>query len=175
MTEAQQPDLAGTGAEMRAEWRAETDAATADAAEQRRRGRSLSDWLAERAHAGDRIAVAVGQQRLAGLVEETGPDLIALKAVFGRVDVHLTSGSPLYIELVDHPESGGRRTPTTKSFYDALAARDGTEVTMATMHEPNGLDGVLTVGTDFVEVAAKLGAVTVLPIRYVLWVSARRA
>jgi hypothetical protein len=174
VTDAQQPDLAATGAEMRAEWRAETEAATADAAEQHRRGRTLADWLAERAHAGDRIAVAVGSQRLAGLVEETGPDLIALRAVFGRVDVHLTNGSPLYIELVDHPDSGGERTPTTKSFYDALVARDGTEVTMATMHEPNGLDGVLTVGADFVSVVAKLGAETVLPIKYVLWVTARR-
>jgi hypothetical protein len=174
MNEAQQPDLGATGAEMRAEWRAETEAATADAAEQHRRRRSLADWLTERAHAGDRIAVAVGSQRLAGLVDQTGPDLIGLKAVFGRVDVHLTGGSPLYIELVDHPDSGGHRTPTTKTFYDALAAHDGTEVTMATMHEPNGIDGVLTVGTDFVSVVAKLGAETVVPIRYVLWVTARR-
>lgn len=174
MTEPQQPDLAGTGAEMRAEWRAETEAATADAAEQRRRGRSLNDWLAERAHAGDRIAVAVGAQRLAGLVVETGPDLIALQAVFGRVDIHLTPGSALYIELVDHPSSGGSRTPTTKEFYGALVARDGTEVTMATVHEPNGVDGVLTVGTDFVSIVAKLGAETVVPIKYVLWVTARR-
>jgi hypothetical protein len=174
VTDAQQPDLASTGAEMRAEWRAETEAATADAAEQARRGRSLADWLHERAHAGDRIAVAVGSQRLAGMVDETGPDLIALRAVFGRVDIHLTSGSPLYIELVDHPDTGGHRPTTGKTFYDALLARDGQEVTMATMHEPNGLDGVLTVGTDFVSVVAKLGAETIVPMKYVLWVTARR-
>ena len=160
---------------MRAEWRAETEAATADAVEQQRRRRTLADWLTERAHAGDRIAVAVGAQRIAGLVEETGPDLIALRAVYGRVDVHLTPGSPLYIELVDHPDSGGRRTTSSKSFYDALLARDGTEVTLGTMHEPEGIEGTLTVGADFVSVAAKLGAETVVPIRYLLWVTARRS
>jgi hypothetical protein len=172
---AEQSDLSGTGAEMRAEWRAETDAATADAAEQRTRRQSLNDWLAERAAAGDRIAIGVGAQRLAGLVEETGPDLIAVKAVFGRVDVHLNGGFPMYIELVDHPSEGGRRVaPSTKTFHDALAERDGQEVTIATTHEPNGLDGVLTVGSDFVRMAAKLGAETIVPIKYVMWATARR-
>src|SRR4051794_21568232 len=160
---------------MRAEWRAETEAATADAAEQRNHTRTLNDWLAERASAGDRIAVAVGSQRLAGLVEETGPDLIALQAVFGRVDVHLTPGMPMYIELVDHPASGGRRVQASaKTFYDALRARDGSQVTMATVHEPDGIDGLLTVASDFVSIVAKLGAETVVPIKYVMWVTARR-
>ena len=56
------PDLSGVAGEMRAEWRAEQEAVIADAAAQWRHGRSLTDWLCERMHAGDRIAVTVAAQ-----------------------------------------------------------------------------------------------------------------
>ena len=45
------PDLAGVAAEMRAEWRAEQEDATEDAAAQWRHSRTLEDWLGERMHA----------------------------------------------------------------------------------------------------------------------------
>ena len=61
------PDLAGVAGEMRAEWRAEQEAAATDAAAQWRHGRTLADWLRERMHAGDRIAVHVGDQSFVGL------------------------------------------------------------------------------------------------------------
>jgi hypothetical protein len=168
--------LAGVGAEMRAEWRAEQEAATADAAEQWRRSRTLSDWLDERMHAGDRIAVVVGDHRFTGLVEETGDDLIAVRGIFGRVDVHVTPGIPLSIEIHDHPTSGGDRARQRRSFHDALLMRDGREgMTVGTVHDPEGLDGRLFVGRDFVSVVAKLGAETVVPLQYVTWVCAQRA
>jgi hypothetical protein len=169
------PDLAGVASGMRAQWRDETEAATADAAEQWRHSRTLVDWLTERAHAGDRIAVNVGEMRFAGLVEEAGPDFVALRAMFGRIDIHLTPGLPVFLELVDHPPSGGERTPTGRTFHDVLLARDGQpETSVGTVHELDGLDGTLYVGRDFVSVVAKHGAETVVPLQYVVWVAARR-
>jgi hypothetical protein len=162
------------GAEMRAEWRAETEAATDAAAAQWRHSRTLSDWLDERMHAGDRIAVMIGDQRFAGLVEETGADLIAVRASFGRVDIHLTGGLPLAIEMHEHATSGGARARARRNFRDALLARDGCDVTVGTIREHEGLDGTMYVGADFVSVVAELGAETVIPLKYVSWVSVRR-
>ena len=90
----------------------EQNEATADAAEQFRRNQSLRDWLTAAMHAGDRIAVTIVDQRFTGTVEEVGDDLLALRAMFGRVDIHLAAGIPLQIELEDHPTSGGQRGRT---------------------------------------------------------------
>ena len=169
------PDVAGMAGKMRAEWRAEQQAATQDAAAQWRHGRALSDWLTERMHSGDRLAVMVAEQRFAGLVEELGPDLIGLRCAFGRVDVHVGAGFALSIEINDKAHSGGSRGRLGRSFHDALYARDGFDDTaVGTLHDPNGIEGTLFVGKDFVSIVARLGAETVVPIDCVAWVSARR-
>jgi hypothetical protein len=169
------PDLPGLAAAMRAAWRAETEAATDDAAAQWRHGRTLEDWLRDRMHAGDRVAVTIGGPRFAGLVAETGPDLLALRAVFGRVDVHLVPGLPVFVELVDHPPSGGSRAKTRRSFRDALLERDGrSDLSVGTVHDLDGLDGTLHVGHDFVSVVARRGAETVVPLGSVVCVAPRR-
>jgi hypothetical protein len=161
---------------MRAEWRDEQDLATADAQAQWRHGRTLSDWFEERAAAGDRIAVTVGGQRFAGFVEEVGPDLLGLRCAFGRVDVHVVPGVSILVEMADKAMSGGTRPRAHRSFYDALLARDGhADSSVGTLHDPEGLDGALWVGADFVSVVARLGAESVVPVDNVLWVSARRA
>ncbi len=170
------PDLTPVAASMRADWRAETEAATEDAAAVWRHGRTLEDWLHERMHAGDRVAITVGDQRFAGYVHETGDDLIALRTVFGRVDVHVAPGVAMYIELYDHATSGGERARTRRSFHEAMLMRDGSsDLTIGTIHDPEGLDGTLFVGRDFVSIVAKLGAETVVPLGCVTWVSARRS
>lgn len=170
------PDLAGVGAEMRAEWRDEQEAATADAAAQWRHSRTLADWFAERMHSGDRIAISIGDQRFTGLVDEIGTDFVGLRAVHGRVDIHLVGGLALEIELVDHPTSGGHRGHTGRTFHDALIERDGqTDLTVGSISDLEGHDGTLFVGADFVSVVAKLGRETVLPLQYVVWVSRRRS
>jgi hypothetical protein len=168
------PDLAGVGAEMRAEWRAETEAATDDAVAQWRHSRTLSDWLDARMHAGDRITVMIGDRRFTGLVEETGADLIALRAFSGRVDIHLAGGLPLAIEMHEHATSGGARARTRRNFRDAIIARDGCEVTVGTLHEREGIDGTMYVAADFVSVVTSLGVETVIPAKYVSWVSPRQ-
>ncbi len=170
------PDLAGVGAGMRAAWREEQEAATADAAAQWRHSRTLADWFAERMHAGDRIAITIAEHRFSGLVEEIGLDFVGLRAAHGRVDIQLVAGLPLRIELVDHPTSGGSRGRTGRSFHDALIERDGgADLSVGSIADMEGHDGTLFVGADFVSVVAKLGRETVLPLQYVVWVSPRLA
>ncbi len=176
MDELNHPDLTGVGAEMRAEWRAEQEDATVDAAAQWRHGRTMEDWLGERMHAGDRVAVIVGDQRFAGYVEETSDDLLAIRAAYGRVDVHLVPGLPIFVEIYDHATSGGSRARSRRTFRDALLERDGRDdQSIGCFHDFEGLDGTVYVGKDFVSVVAKLGAETVVPLQSVVWAAARRS
>ena len=169
------PDLTGVAGEMRATWRAEQEDATADAAAVWRHSRTLIDWLTERMHAGDRVAVTVSGRRFTGGVEEIGPDLISLRCAFGRVDIHMVTGYPIVIEIDEKALSGGGRGATDRSFHSALAARDAqSDLTVGTLHDEQGLDGTLYVGRDFVSVVARAGAETVVPLNNVTYVMARR-
>jgi hypothetical protein len=166
-------DVAGA---MRAEWRAEQEQATADAAAQWRQSRTLTDWFEARMNAGDRIEVTVGGQRFAGFVEEVGPDLLGLRCAFGRVDIHIVPGVALLIDIADKATTGGTSARAHRSFYDALRARDGhPDSTVGTLHDPEGLDGALWVGADFASIVARHGKESVVPNDSILWVSARRA
>jgi len=169
------PDLGVLGARMRSEWAREQDDATADAQEQFQRHQSFRDWLIAAMHAGDRIAVTVVEQRFTGTVEAVGDDIIGLRALFGRVDVHVAPGIPIQIELEDHPTSGGQRGDANASFAATLAARDPeADTSIGTIYHPQGLDGLVTPGSDFVISRARAGAVTVLPMAQIAWVSNRR-
>jgi hypothetical protein len=169
------PDLAGVGAAMRSTWAAEQHDASADAQEQRQHRQSFRDWLIDAMHAGDRIAVTVVEQRFTGTVDEVGDDILGLRAIFGRVDLHLLPGIPLQLELVDHPTSGGHRGRTDGSFAEALAARDpNADTSVGTLTVPEGLDGMVTAGRDFLISKARAGAVTVIPLAQVAWVCKRR-
>ncbi len=172
---AEHPDLSGVAAEMRAEWRAEQETAAADAAAQWRHGRTVADWLCERMHAGDRIAVTVATQSFVGLVDEVGSDLLALRCAFGRVEVHIGAGIPISFELVEHATHGGTRATARRGFRDALLARDTQPgVRVGTAPRPEGIDGTLAVGRDFVTIATETGAETVVPIADIAWVTAAR-
>jgi hypothetical protein len=167
--------LSETGGAMRAEWREEQEQATADAAAQWRHARKLTDWFEARMNAGDRIEVMVGGQRFAGFVEEVGSDLLGLRCAFGRVDIHIVPGVALLIEVSEKAIAGGVSAREHRSFADALLARDGhPDSTVGTLHDPEGLDGALWVGSDFVSVVARQGRESVVPNDNILWVSARR-
>jgi len=169
------PDLPGVGAAMRSQWAAEQHDAAADAQEQWQRRQTLREWLIDAMHAGDRLAVTIVDQRFTGTVDEVGDDLLGLRAIFGRVDLHLLPGIALHIELVDHPSSGGHRGKTDGSFAAALAARDPeADTSLGTVFHPEGLDGQVIAGRDFVISKAKAGAVTVVPLAQVAWVCNRR-
>ena len=168
----QHPDLARVASEMRAEWRAEQEAATADAVAQWRHARTLADWLRDRMHAGDLVGVCVLGQRFTGRVEEVGADLVALRGSRGRVEVHVADTVPVAFELVEHATSGGTRGGERRGFRDALVARDGQEdLAIAALQLPAGIRGTLLVGRDFVTVVAASGAETVVPIAQVAWVA----
>jgi hypothetical protein len=169
------PDLGAVGASMRSEWAAEQTDATRDAQENFQRNQTMRDWLIAAMHAGDRLAITTGGQRFTGLIEEVGPDLIGLRAIFGRVDLHMAPGIDLLIEVVDHPSSGGARGPTNGSFAAAVASRDpNADMSVGTAFHPDGLDGLISAGRDFMTIRAKAGAVTVVHFAQVAWVSARR-
>ncbi len=56
-----------------------------------------------------------------------------------------------------------------------FAARDpNADTSIGTGYHPLGVDGTITAGTDFVISRAKAGAVTVLPMSQIAWVSNRR-
>lgn len=169
------PDLAGVGAAMRSQWAAEQEDATADAQEDWQRRQTFREWLTDAMHAGDRLAITIVDQRFTGTVEEVGEDLLGLRCIFGRVDLHLLPGIPMHIELVDHPPSGGHRGQTDGVFAACLAARDPqADTSVGTVFHPQGIDGQVTAGRDFVVSRARAGAVTVIPLSQVAWVSARR-
>ena len=169
------PDLGGLGASMRSEWAAEQNDAAADAREQWQHNQTLRDWLTDAMHAGDRLAVTVLDQRFTGTVEELGADLLGLRCIFGRVDIHLALGITLQIELVDHPASGGHRGSTEATFAGVLTARDPlVDTSVGTLHVPEGLDGIMSSGRDFVRVKARAGAETIVPIEQIAWVCNRR-
>jgi hypothetical protein len=168
----QHPDLARVAGEMRAEWRAEQDAAAADAAAHWRHMRTLTDWLRDRMHAGDVVAATVRERRFVGHVDEVGADLVAMRSSFGRVEIHLDAALPVAFELVEHATRGGTRSSRRRAFRDALVARDAeSDVTVATALHPSGIHGTLLVGRDFVIVVTASGVDTVVPIAQVAWVA----
>ncbi len=157
---------------MRAVWRAEQDDATADAAAQWRHSRGVVDWLRDRMHSGDRVAVTVPGQRFVGTVDEVGDDLVALMCTFGRVEVHVCDSIPFSVEVVEHATSGGRRGSMLRGFRDALLERDALGgVDVGTLDRPEGIGGTLFVGRDHVVVVASTGGgETLIPLAHVAWV-----
>ena len=169
------PDLIGVAAELRAEWRAEQEAAAADAVAYWRHDRALTSWLRDRMHAGDRVEVRVVGRSFAGLVEEVGDDLCAVRGGSGRVDVHLGAGIPIAFELVERAHRGGARSMSRRRFRDALLARDGQlGVRVGTLAEPAGVEGAVFVGRDFVSIVTRAGTETAVPIAQIAWVAVAR-
>ncbi|MGQ0825023.1 MAG: hypothetical protein ACT4OX_08370 [Actinomycetota bacterium] len=171
------PDLAPAAAAMREEWRTEQEAATADAAQDWYHRKSLVDVFREHMHCGDRIAIVVTGWRVVGVPEEVGDDLVAIRTLGGRVDVHLAPTIPLWHELYEHSTEGGHRGVDAAGgrFVNALMMHEGEmEATVGTVFDPGGMDGRLSVGADHVVIVARGGAQTFVPIAQVAWVSPRR-
>jgi len=171
------PDLEAVGGAMREEWRAEQEAATRDAAEGFQHRQTLQDVLRDHMHRGDRLAVNVAGHRVAGVPEEIGADLLGLRTLFGRVDVHLAPGVPLWFEIYERAAAGGSRGVDVAggSFVRALQLRESDEAaTVGTVFDADGFDGKLRVGADWLTVIARAGAETTIPLSFVSWASALR-
>lgn len=171
------PDLAAAGAAMRAEWRDEAEEAGRDAAEQWQHSRTLRDRLVECMHRGDRVSVVFADQRVTGEVLDVADDLLALRTVAGRIDVHVVPGMPLLIQVVERAPSGGRRAEGARGgFRASLLTREleGEEVTVATTVGNEPLDGRLAVGADHVCIVGRGGAETFVPLGSIAYVRPRR-
>jgi hypothetical protein len=169
------PDLGPVGAAMRAEWRAEQDAAARDAAEHWQQRRTLHDRLVEHQHRGDRIAVTVAGHRVAGVPEMVGADVLALRTCAGVVDVHLCDTVPMWFEVLETATAAGIAPGRSEArFRDRLLGRStSADLTTGTVFDPDGLDGRLVVGADHVVIVAAAGAQAVVPLAHVAWVGAR--
>ncbi len=97
---------------MRAAWRAEQDAATRDATEDWQHRQTLVDRLRAHMHRGDGLTVTVLGRRLVGFVEEVGDDVLALRTVSGRIDVHLAPSIAFEYAVTAPAREGGHRGPT---------------------------------------------------------------
>ena len=147
-----------------------------DATAQWRHSRRMTDWLGERMKNGDRVAVTVAGSRFAGVVEETSADLIALRAVFGRVDIHVAPGVLMHIQLDEPVPDAGKTATASRSFREVLLELDGRDdLTLGVLHDSQGLDGSIFVGGDFVSVVTRMGGETVVPLEQVAWIAPRRA
>ena len=153
------PDLGAAGATMREAWRAEQEAATKDAVEARAHRQTLQDRFREHMHRGDRIAVTVAGQRIAGVPEEIGDDLLAVRTLSGRVDIHLSADDPVLVR--DRRETTRKAAtavpiPRAGASVGALLAREQeAQATIGTIFDADGIEGQLVVGTDHVVIVAR--------------------
>ncbi|MDQ1519774.1 MAG: hypothetical protein QOI55_847 [Actinomycetota bacterium] len=170
------PDVRATASTMRAVWRAEQEADTADAADEWRHKRTVRDIALEAGHRGDPIVAMLTHVRFHGEVEAVGPDLLAIRMMIGRVDVHLHPGVPIMLQIAERVKEGGAREAASDGdFRSALVARERFgEVTLGcTMHE-EPYDGRLVVGADHVCLIGRGGGETYFPFWAVAYVMPRR-
>ena len=148
----------------------------ADAQEQWQRNQTFRDWLIAAMHAGDRLAVTIVDQRFTGTVEEVGDDLLGLRCDL-RPGRHASRARHPDAHRARRPPAERRppRARPTARSRRALAARDPeADTSVGTIVHPEGLDGQITAGSDFVTIKARAGAVTVVPMTQIAWVCNRR-
>jgi hypothetical protein len=114
--------------------------------------------------------------RFYGMVEAVGPDLIAIRTVSGRVDVHLCAGVPMMMQIAERVKDGGAREGIADGdFRSALIARERSrEVTLGCVLIEEPLDGRLVVGKDHVCLVGRGGGETYFPFAAVSYVMPRR-
>jgi hypothetical protein len=170
---SEHPDLAATGAAMRAEWRAEQEAATRDARADWTHRLALVDRLRGHMHRGDTLIAAVAGHRVTGSVEEVGDDLLALMTPAGRVDIQLAPTIPVTFEA-SAARTGGHRGSDAAGgrFRHALIAREqDARVRLGTLEEPEGLEGQLRVSVDHIALVTPTGRELLVPMTCVAWVA----
>jgi hypothetical protein len=170
------PDARAVDAAVKTEWRAEQEAATADALDGFRHERTLRDVALETVHRGDRLSVTLPNAHFLGTVEAVGDDLLSLRAVSGRVDLHLHPALPLMLQVGERARDGGtRETLGDGDFRGALLAREAAgEVTLGCVLLSEPIDGKLVVGKDHVCVVRRGGGETFIPLSSVSYVMPRR-
>jgi hypothetical protein len=170
--------LTAAAASARADWRAEQEAVTADAAEVFNHTRSVADLITESMRNGDRVALIVGPHRAVGMIVELAADLIGIRNVgSGRLDFQLRSDLAYQILIQERAVSqpGGDEI-ASGSFRARLLEREAAdgESTVGSVLSAEPLDGKLIVGSDNVRVIARGGGETIVPMHAVAYVGPRR-
>jgi hypothetical protein len=170
------PDLAATGAAMRAEWRVEEEQFTAAAHEQWRHERTLTDRAHEWMLRGDTVTAHCAGAVFRGTVLDVRDDLIAIKTTTGRVDVALgvvEHRRPVSL-VIEAPATSGGAWPGVgaATFRDRLIEIEAAQqaVRIGTSLTADELRGTLAVGRDHVSVHQGQ-AETVLPLDWIAWVA----
>jgi hypothetical protein len=166
------PDARAAASSMREEWRAEQETASADALDAWRHERSWRDIAIESVHRGDPVIVTLPNVRFNGMVEAVGPDLLAVRTVSGRVDVHVCDGVLVVLQIGERMKEGGAREAVGEGdFRSALLAREQSgEVTLGSPVLAEPLYGRLVVGADHVCLIGRGGAETYFPFWSVSYV-----
>jgi hypothetical protein len=170
------PDMLATASVLRETWRAEQEAAAADAVDDWRHRRSLRDLALEIVHRGDPVVAILEHVRFFGDIEAVGSDLLAIRSVLGRVDIHLHDSVPLMLQVGERIRDGGARESLDEGdFRSSLLARERFgEVTLGCTFSPEPLDGTLVVGSDHVCLVGRGGGETYFPFGSVAYVMPRR-
>lgn len=182
---ADDPDLSGTGAAMRAEWRADEEEYGRAALAQWGHQRRLTDITTELMHRGDTVAVTVVGATFTGTITYVGDDLVTVRTPVGRVDVHTAlpvavagdrralAPAPLVLRVVERAKAGGVRPGNETSGFRARLHEyeaDATELVIGSALVPDEVRGVVTLGRDHVHVRGRDGAETYLPIAWIAYV-----
>jgi hypothetical protein len=170
------PDMLATASALRETWRAEQEAAAVEAVDDWRHRRSLRDLALEIVHRGDPVVAILEHVRFFGEIEAVGRDLLAIRSVLGRVDIHLHDSVPLMLQVGERIREGGARESLDDGdFRSSLAARERFgEVTLGCTLSPEPFDGTLVVGSDHVCLVGRGGGETYLPFGSVAYVMPRR-
>ena len=170
------PDLRATASAMRETFRAEQEAETAEALDDWRHRRSLRDIALEMVHRGDPIVAILEHVRFYGDVEAVGGNLLAIRTVLGRVDLHLHDNVSMMLQVGERIREGGARESLDDGdFRTALIARERFgEVTLGCTFSPEPFDGTLVIGCDHVCLVGRGGGETYFPFGSVAYVMPRR-
>lgn len=139
------PDLARTGAFVRAELRAEAEEYEALAAKDLARSRTLRDVALSWCHRGDTVEAVSASGRFVGRVVYAAGDLATMETATHVVDLWLRA--PLAMRVVERARSGGRGTGRGASSFKARLAEheaSGVPVVVGTRVPPGELHGVLS-------------------------------
>lgn len=173
-------DLAGVGARVRAEWRADEEMWMHEAARRWAHGRRIGDVLREYAARGDRVAIAVAGSSFDGMIDAVGDDRVDVTTGSSVVTIRtaLADGfgaiaTPLCIRRSYRARAGGRRVPSALvTFVGRLRELEecARPVRVGTFVSAVELTGVVVVGADHATVCGS--DEVVVPLAWVAYVVA---
>lgn len=167
------PDLGGTWASAREEWRDEEQQWTRAAEESWRHRRALYDLAREWMHRNDTIAALFAWITFVGPVVAVARDYLVLETGSGTVDLRAETA---VLSVVERARTGGRRGDAVAETWrarwlerEATATETGVPLALGVLSLGRELTGIPLVGADHVTVTSVDGDV-VCPIGAIAYV-----